>query len=147
MKQLTKPTKIRSPFASHGMENFLNDFFGGTTLSHYSDRMSVPSVNICENDTSHTIDVSAPGYGKGDFKINVDDGVLTIESDYENKTEESGDNYIRKEFSTGSFKRSFNIPENTNTDDIEAKYENGILSVIIPKVVKQMKEKKVIQIK
>jgi len=90
-------------------------------------------VNISENNNSYNLEFNVPGRNKEDFKINVDKGLLTVSYEKKEETEAKDIKSIRKEFSYQSFKRSFTLDEKINADSIEAKYENGILNVILPK--------------
>ncbi|SIN98051.1 Hsp20/alpha crystallin family protein [Chitinophaga niabensis] len=90
-------------------------------------------VNIRETKDAYALDVVAPGFEKGDFKINLDGQTLTISS--EKKTEQKVENekQIRREFSFRSFSRSFTLDENVDADKINAKYDNGVLKLTLPK--------------
>ncbi len=116
-----------NPWVNGELSDF-EDFFSKTGLLS-----SVPSVNITDNKEDYKIELAAPGYDKEDFKIEVEDGILTISSEKKTEKEQKKDNYSRKEFSYQSFTRSFQIPENTLSDKIDANYTNGILRLIIPK--------------
>jgi HSP20 family protein len=94
---------------------------------------SVPAVNIVENDDEYVIEVAAPGLEKKDFKIDLENNVLTISSEKEDKMEDKNGKSIRKEFRYSSFCRTFNLPETIDNDKIRAKHKDGILSVSIPK--------------
>ncbi|MFD2872922.1 Hsp20/alpha crystallin family protein [Mucilaginibacter ximonensis] len=94
--------------------------------------MTVPAVNIIENKDHYQLSLSAPGLKKSDFKIDVDDNVLTISSEKEDSKEEKGDKYTRHEYNYASFSRSFTLPEEANKEKVSAKYEDGILKVNIP---------------
>jgi len=87
-----------------------------------------------EDDNSYEVEMAAPSLNKDDFKIELNNDVLTISSEKqtENETKE-GQRYTRKEFSYQSFSRSFTLPDSVDNDKIKAKYENGVLRVIIPK--------------
>ena len=78
--------------------------------------------------------MAAPGFSKDEFRIELNNDLLTISSEkkVENETKE-GENFTRREFSYQSFSRSFTLPNTVNSDKIGAKYENGILKVLIPK--------------
>lgn len=91
------------------------------------------SVNINENENGYSIDFNVPGRNKEDFKIDVDKGLLTISFEKKEETENKEVKSIRREFSFNSFKRSFSLDEKINAENIEAKYENGILKVFLPK--------------
>lgn len=96
----------------------------------------VPSVNISENDKEWHIEVSAPGFSKEDFKINLEKDVLTISAEHKTETGKEEKNYTRREFSFGSFSRAFRVKENTiDTEKISATYENGILNIALPKFI------------
>lgn len=92
-----------------------------------------PAVNIHETKEAYHVELSAPGRNKEDFKINVDKGLLTISFEKQAETENKEYKTIRKEFNYSSFKRSFSVDEKINTAGIQAKYENGILKVYLPK--------------
>jgi HSP20 family protein len=114
-----------------------------------SSRNSLPAVNVSEDDKTYTIDVVAPGFKKEDFKINVNDDVLTISA--ESKTESPNDDnnnkqYSRREYSYSSFTRSFSLPDNAKDDAISANYSDGILRLNIPKTETQTKASKEIRI-
>jgi HSP20 family protein len=94
-----------------------------------------PSVNIVENEGMFKLEVAAPGLAKEDFKINVEDKVLTISAEKKAETETNeGEKILRREFGYSNFKRTFTLPENVNVTDIKAVYENGVLNVHLPKV-------------
>ncbi|PKP43400.1 MAG: heat-shock protein [Bacteroidetes bacterium HGW-Bacteroidetes-10] len=123
------------PAWSNLFNEFLNHDWIDWTHRNYSDtNTTIPSVNILENQDGFKIEVAAPGLNKNDFKIEVNQGTLKISSEKqeERESEEEG-KYSRKEFSYQSFSRSFNLPVTVESDKIEAKYENGILTVSIPK--------------
>ncbi len=93
----------------------------------------LPAVNVKDKEDSFEMELAAPGKNKDDFKIEILNRVLTISSEEESTSEESEDDYARKEYSYSSFKRSFTLPEHTNEKEISASYDNGILLIQIPK--------------
>ncbi len=95
--------------------------------------VKVPSANITENNKDYKIELAAPGLEKKDFKIELEDKVLTISSEKEEEKKEDNKNFKRREFSYSSFSRSFQLPEDVLADKIDAKYENGILKLSVPK--------------
>lgn len=109
----------------------LLDFEGG--LSRLKALTNFPSVNITENDKDFKIELAAPGLEKKDFKIETDNDTLTISSEKKEEKKEEKENYRRQEFSYESFSRSFQMPENSLPEKIEAKYEDGLLKLTIPK--------------
>jgi HSP20 family protein len=91
------------------------------------------SVNISETDDAYHLSLNAPGREKADFKLNVENGILTISYEKSNQQEEVNYKTIRREFTYKSFKRSFSLDDNINAEAIEAKYVNGVLQVLLPK--------------
>lgn len=116
-------------------ERFFNDDFDGWhKQSLLNKNTTLPSVNIRENKEAFFVEVAAPGLDKSDFNIVTDNDVLTIASEKQSDNNSENDEKIsRQEFSYRSFKRSFTLPELVEADSISAKYENGILSILIPK--------------
>jgi len=107
----------------------------------------VPSVNIIENASDFKVELAAPGMERKDFKIEIDNGCLTISAEKKEERKEENENYRRREFSYSSFNRSLDLPDNVIADKIDAKYENGILRMSIPKKeVTILKPKKEIKI-
>jgi HSP20 family protein len=91
------------------------------------------SVNIYETDDAYQLLLNAPGREKADFKLNLEKGILTISYEKSNQQEDNNLKTIRKEFTYRSFKRSFSLDEHINAEAIEAKYENGVLKLLLPK--------------
>lgn len=118
------------------LPSFTDDFFGKDFMADVFDssvNKTIPEVNVIENADAFKIEVAAPGLEKNDFKIDVNNNVLTISSEKEVKNEDEKENYIRREFSYSSFQRSFSLPESVNQDKINAKHKDGILRIEIPK--------------
>ena len=134
------------------------DWFGNNMFHADRNRMyGVPPVNISESDKEFAIEMAAPGYDKKDFNVNVDKNLLTISVDKEHgenaegageKAEENADNkqIYRQEFCFSSFSRSFTLPEGVDVQKIGGKYENGILTLTIPKAA-VVNTKKSVEIK
>jgi len=115
--------------------DFLNrDWYDWSNQNFSLTNTTIPSVNIKETDNEFMVEMAAPGMEKDDFKIDLNNNLLTISSEKqaENKVDE-GKNITRREFSYQSFSRSFTLPAIVETDKITAKYTNGILNVHIPK--------------
>ena len=132
MKTSTMPT----------FRSLLEDFWNTENLFDLSllRKDSLPAVNIKENDQSFELELAAPGYEKKDFKIDVQDGVLNICAEKSEEREKEETNYTRREFSYSSFNRSFTLPENVNSEKVQAKYENGLLYLTLKKA--EIKEAK-----
>jgi HSP20 family protein len=97
---------------------------------------TLPAVNIKETEKSYEVEMAAPGMKKEDFKIELDNNVLTISSEKSEESQEGNGNekYSRREFSYQSFQRSFSLPkEVVDEDKIEAHYREGVLQLSIPK--------------
>ena len=114
--------------------SLLSDFFDDDAFFNSPlGRRSMPSVNIKETDKSYELEMAAPGYGKQDFNISIEDNMLTVSAEKKQEKEKTEEHYTRREFGYESFSRSFNLPANTNEDDIKARYEDGILRLSINK--------------
>lgn len=101
-----------------------------------TERESVPAVNVRETKDAYELEVSAPGMCKQDFKVELDNNMLVVSAQKENKHEEQDDegNYTRREFNYQSFPRTFSLPERlVQGDKIAARYHDGILQVTVPK--------------
>jgi HSP20 family protein len=116
------------------LPNIFDEFFGSYPTSN-PDGVSKSSVqvNIYEGDQGYHLELNVPGRNKEDFKLNVEKDLLTISYEKKNEAENKSLRSIRTEFEFSSFKRSFTLDEKINTDAIEAKYDNGILQVYLPK--------------
>ena len=130
---------IRKSEYNPAWSNFFNDFFNRdwidwTTRNFSETNTTLPSVNVLESNDSYEVDMAVPGLEKKDFRIELNNGVLTISSEkkVENETKK-GQQFTRREYSYQSFSRSFTLPDTAESEKISAKYENGILKVIIPR--------------
>ncbi len=90
-------------------------------------------VNIKETDKNYSIEIVAPGFEKADFKISLEQQLLTISAEKKNEVKEEKEKLIRSEYSYRSFKRSFTLDEKTDGTNIDAKYVNGVLTLNLPK--------------
>jgi len=96
---------------------------------------NVPAVNIREDDEQYALEVAAPGMRKEDFKVMLEDGVLTVSTEHkhEHETKDGQGNYTKREFSYHSFSRSFRLPDSCEQERIQARYLDGVLHLEIPK--------------
>lgn len=118
------------------ISNIFDDFFGGDFFPNPvpQNRRTVPAVNVKENEDEYFIEVAAPGMNKDDFKVEVNNNVLTISCEQEEKKEENGKGYTRREFCYSAFRRSFAIPRNeVDESKINASYKDGILQITLHK--------------
>ncbi len=127
--------RINHPF-SPVFHSLWNDVFeGGRELKKSNAyNFSAPKVNIVEDAKSFRIELAAPGLNKEDFKLNVEKDILWIKASKEDQVEKTEGKYTKREFSYGVFERRFVLPENVNTEGIEANYIDGILTVSLPKL-------------
>jgi HSP20 family protein len=113
---------------------FNNELMDWNNSNFSTTNTSLPAVNVKETDDDFVIELAAPGMDKKDFKVNFKNNVLIISSERKNEKENKEENYTRKEFSYQSFQRSFTVAENAVMGDkISAKYNNGILTIVLPK--------------
>ncbi len=104
-----------------------------------------PAVNEKIDEKGYHLEIDLPGVKKENIEISVNDGVLTISGERKLEKKEEKENYTRIESFFGRFERSFKLPADADLDNIEAKYEDGVLKIFIPK--KQKPEGKKIEIK
>jgi HSP20 family protein len=107
-----------------------NEWFDGGLMNR---TMKVPSVNITEHKDEYVVALAAPGLKKEDFKIDVEANMLTVSCEKEENKEEKDKKFTRKEYNYTSFSRSFTLPEEVNREKIEAKYEDGVLKIALPR--------------
>ncbi len=114
---------------------FTRDLFDWHNSNFSNTGTTLPAVNLRETPETFEVEMAAPGMKKEDFKIELNNNVLTISSEQKSEHEEKdNDKYTRKEFSYQSFQRSFQLSrEAVDADKIQAKYENGVLHLTIPK--------------
>jgi len=132
----------RFPVFNDLMENFERNFFGGLREAEGD----FPAVNIKDQKDKYVIEFAVPGLNKKDFKIEVDNDVLTVSSDKKEEKEKKENNYSRREFIFNSFSRSFTLPKTVNINDIKADYSNGILAISVPKKEEETKVTRQIEI-
>ena len=116
-------------------DRFFNDeLMDWNNLNYSTTNTTIPAVNVKEDDDRYEIEVAAPGMNKDSFKVKVENNQLTISSEFKDEKKEEKKSYSRREFSYQSFQRSFTLPEgHIVTDQISAKYNDGILHIELPK--------------
>lgn len=129
-KALTRPvTSI--PLLFEDFFKPLNNWFDYS--SPVGKMNTVPSVNIVENPSDFKVSLAVPGMAKEDFKIDVEEDMITISAQKEENKEEVDEKFTRREYNFSSFSRSFTMPENVKQDAIEASYVDGVLQLVLPK--------------
>jgi HSP20 family protein len=91
----------------------------------------IPAVNILDKKDRYEIEVAAPGMKKADFDVTVENGVLYINAEHREEKKEEKENYQRREFAYNAFKRALTLPEDVKEESVEAKYEDGILRLVM----------------
>lgn len=127
----------RKPFEGT-FNSLVNDLFAEVPVFlqkefNQPERKGFVPVNVKETDKAYQLDVVAPGFEKADFKINLDQNILTVSVEKTNEVKEETHKQIRNEYSYRSFKRSFTLDEKIDATNIEASYINGVLTLNLPK--------------
>ena len=121
----------------HNQPDFVNFFDDMFDRRHeYNHRRNCgcnPHANVIENEDAFLLELAVPGYDKKEINISLENNVLTISSEKEDKSENENLNYTMREFMHKTFSRSFTLPKSVNSDKIKASYENGILNLNLPK--------------
>ena len=115
---------------------WVDNFFGDEDRfwNKWSTGVTIPAVNSLEKDDRYILEFGVPGMRKEDFEISVDNGMLVVSAEREEKSESEEDSYMFKEFNYSKFRRSFMLPENVKLDEVKANYEDGLLRITLPKV-------------
>lgn len=137
-------------YGQFGLNDFFNDFFENRALEKAGG--NVPAINVVETDKEYKLELAAPGMTKDDFKIHLNkDGNLVVELEKKECgcKEKKECKFLRKEFSYARFTQTLLLPDNADKENIQARVENGILFVDVPKLqrVKNEDETKMIEIK
>ena len=138
MTRLTRFTRNR---AMNDLQREVNDLFEQffpirrteSDEEGYESALWAPRVDIAETDDAHLIQMDLPGVAKEDVEITVEDGVLKIAGERRRSREESEGDYSRVERSYGRFYRSFRLGQQVDPANIEARHENGVLTISLPK--------------
>lgn len=144
-----KPIQKKASFPT-----FFDDFFTDRLLRHNLFPVTkdftgfrTPAINVKESTTAYELAIAAPGMQKEDFRVDIENNLLTISTEKREEQLEEGAKYSRKEFGYFYFKRSFSLPKDRiNTENIEAQYNNGILKLNLPKKEEAIAIKKKIEI-
>lgn len=148
MTLLTKRKPVQVP-------SIFSDFFDGDSFLNWDVPVvkgmgvasRIPATNIRDEEQQYVIELAAPGLQKDDFSVEVENNRLVVSSEKEESTEEEQDNYVRNEFRYDAFKRTFTLPDSVDIEKIDAEYNNGILTVYLPKVeVTKSNAKKAIKV-
>jgi HSP20 family protein len=124
-----------NPTAPVAFNNFVDQFFNRNIANFIGADAAItnPSVNVIETKEAFRLEVAAPGLEKQDFKLHLEKDILTISAQKEHKEEVKEERFTRREFNFSAFKRSFTLPEHVDVNGINAAYNNGVLSINLPK--------------
>ncbi|MBP1890362.1 HSP20 family protein [Clostridium moniliforme] len=125
--------------------SLLKNFFDDNSLASM-DLQGSFKVDLKETDKDYLVEAELPGVNKKDINVDIDNNYLVINAKRDESVEENKENYVRRERHYGEFKRSFYI-DNVDQDKISASFENGVLKVTLPKLVKDNSNKRKIDIK
>ncbi len=145
---LVKLKKHRLPW----YDTMFNDLMGTDRLltnDFFLENKWIPEMNIKENEKDFEIELAVPGFDKKDFNISIENGILYLSAEKQDKISEEEENkYTRREFHYHSFTRTMTLPENVNEKEhIVANYKNGILKITLEKLPEgQLTHKKIIKI-
>ena len=132
LKHLVSPS-VRGPYLPTLKASPLVGYFDYDRFFHSPWGHNFPPVNMKENAKSFEIELMVPGYNKKDFTISIEEEFLTVSAESKHEDEKKEDDYTQKQFGYSSFSRSFHLPANAKEQDIQAKYDDGVLKLTIPK--------------
>ncbi len=127
--------KIQKRYVPTYWDDFFNDSFFNRFDNGFH-QGTVPSVNVSEDEQSFMIEMAVPGMTRKDIQINIENDLLTVSSEKEDKKEEKGRlnrRYMRREFNYLKFNRSFELPESVDQNKIKARHDDGVLYIELPK--------------
>ena len=119
------------------LDRFFNDSIG-QNLKKFT-----PAVDIAEDESKYEMHVSVPGMKKTDFNLDLTEGRLTVSGERKLEEKKEGKNFHSLETHYGSFSRSFYLPDDVNSESIEAVYEDGLLKINLPKAEKKINKAKI----
>lgn len=135
----------------HYVPTYWDDFFNDSFFNNFSvfnGEKETPAVNVMEENESYRIEVAVPGLSRKDFRIDLDDHVLTVSAEQKEHKEEKNRRYLKREFNFHNFRRSFELPETIRLENIKASHDAGILTIELPKKEEEVqKAPKQIEIK
>ena len=116
-----------------------NDFLN--TANMPKTNATAPAINVLESEKEYTVELAAPGLSKEDFDVNINsDGDLTIKMEKKSEDQEKKGHYLRREFAYSKYEQTLILPDDVQKEHIAARVNNGVLTVVLPKIQVQ-KEK------
>jgi HSP20 family protein len=135
LRSVFSPSRRSSTDIDNMFDGFFNNFenqFRRSLLSR-NEIDFYPLLDVSETDSYYTVDLDIPGVKKEDINVNVDNNILTIRGKKEMDKERKDSNYYSRERFYGDFRRSMALPSGVNTDKIDADFNNGVLTIKMPK--------------
>ena len=141
-------TLVKKSNGFPSLRSMMEDFWSGDKFFNtpFFNTETIPSVNVRDKKNHYELEVAAPGYKKDDFKISTEKGRISISAETSNEKKEEKEDYLRQEFSSSSFTRTFSLPEDVEDDKINAHYDNGVLTIELKKTAKAVAAKKEIKV-
>ena len=122
-------------------EILLNDWFNNNNIFEGQRTIASPALNILEKENGFRIELAVPGMLKENIKVDINkDNQLVISAEKATESEEKQERYLQKEFNYSQFVKTLALPDDVSKDEISASYENGVLSVDIPRIQKPVEE-------
>jgi len=121
------------PIFSNWLDDIFNRDLPSVFTSNFNTGITLPKVNIKETSDAFVVEMAVPGLKKSDLHIDIDHQIVSISAEKKEENEQKEENYTRREFGYSSFKRTFALPESVNAEKINASYNEGILSILLPK--------------
>ena len=125
-------------FRNNWFPTVFDDFFNTEVIP--TTQHTAPAVNVKEDENAYTMEVAAPGLKKEFCRISINDEgnlCVAIENKFEHKEEDKKEHYLRREFSYTNYQQAYALPDDVKKDDISAKVEDGVLTIILPKTKKE----------
>jgi HSP20 family protein len=123
---------VQRPTRAASLDRFFNDLWN-TFPAEPENSAVAPPIDVIERDDTVEVQVNLPGVNPDDVSIEFEDGVLTIATHFENEANEEGPNYTRRERFHGAYERSLRVPDSLDTQNAAANFENGVLTLTLPK--------------
>lgn len=127
------PVKNNNRVYADPFAHIFEQFFGDTGRVRAVEARLAPQFEIAESDEAYTIVAELPGLGKEDVEIVVDEDILTVRGEKKAEEKQEGRSYLFSERRYGTFERKFRLPDTVKQDAIAATYENGVLTLALPK--------------
>jgi HSP20 family protein len=134
--KLTKPNTSTTTMVREDLENLFDRFFGrglAGAPARVFDTMWVPSLDFSEDEKNYIVRLEAPGIPKDDLEVNLEGQLLTISGRRHFEKEEQNEEYFWREREQGRFVRTVRLPSTVNAAKVEATYDNGVMTIRLPK--------------